>query len=53
MGDRPGFLLTRGDGGVTVTPSPGLEADVERLSEILNAREGLPVDPADLVPTAS
>jgi hypothetical protein len=53
MGDRPGFLLTRDDGGVRVTPSPGLEPEVERLSEILNAREGLPVDPADLVPTLS
>ena len=53
MGDRPGFLLTRGDGGVRVTPSPGLDVEVERLSEILNAREGLPLDPADLVPTGS
>jgi hypothetical protein len=36
-----------------VTPSPGLEAEVGRLSEILNAREGLPVDPTDLAPTMS
>ena len=49
IGDRPGFLLTRVDGAVTVVPSPGLEVEVERLNEILNAREGLPVDPADLV----
>ena len=53
IGDRPGFLLTRDAGGVRVTPSPGLDADVGRLGEILNGAEGLPVDPADLVPTGS
>ena len=52
-GDRPGFLLTFSDGKVAVTPSPGLEAEVGPLTQILNAPEGLPVDPADLVPTPS
>lgn len=47
-GDRPGFLLAGSDGSVSVTPSPGLEADTIRLAEILNAPEGLPLDPADL-----
>jgi putative selenate reductase len=50
-GDRPGFLLTFSDGKVAVTPSPGLEAEVGPLSQILNAPEGLPVNPADLAPT--
>lgn len=50
-GDRPGFLLTASDGKVAVTPSPGLEAEVEPLSQILNAPEGLPVNLADLAPT--
>ena len=47
-GDRPGFLLAGSHGSVSVTPSPGLEADAMRLAEILNAPEGLPLDPADL-----
>ena len=51
QGDRPGFLLTSLNGLVAVTPSPGLEAEVGPLTQILNAPEGLPVDPADLVPT--
>jgi putative selenate reductase len=50
-GDRPGFLLTYSDGKVAVTASPGLEAEVGSLSLILNAPEGLPVNPADLAPT--
>ena len=50
-GDRPGFLLTCSDGKVAVTPSSGLEGEVEPLTQILNAPEGLPVDPADLAPT--
>jgi putative selenate reductase len=50
LGDRPGFLLTRDDGRVVVTPGPGFDQGVGRLSEILNAPEGLPVDPLDLVP---
>ncbi len=49
LDDRPGFLLSLRDQLVEVTASPGREADVGRLSEILNAREGLPVDPLDLV----
>ena len=36
---------------VAVTPSPGLETEVVPLTRILNAPEGLPVDPADLAPT--
>ena len=36
-----------------MVPSPGLEVEVERLNEILNAPEGLPVDPADLVSTGA
>jgi len=51
VGDRPGFLLVSAGGRVSVRPSPGLEADAERLTEILNAPEGLPLDPLDLVPT--
>ena len=35
---------------VVVTPAPGLEGDAGRLGDILNASEGLPVDPADLAP---
>ncbi len=46
--DRPGFLLGVADGRATVTASPGLEADAERVREILNAPEGLPVASADL-----
>ncbi len=49
IGDRPGFLLSNRDGRVLVAPGPGLDAEVGRLSEILNDREGLPIDPADLV----
>jgi putative selenate reductase len=49
LGDRPGFLLARTGGSVSVLPGPGLEADAERLAEILNAPEGLPLDPIDLV----
>jgi putative selenate reductase len=47
-GDRPGFLLTRVGERVGVTASRGLEAEVGRLDEILNAPEGLPVAVADL-----
>jgi putative selenate reductase len=50
LGDRPGFLLSRVDRRVLVTPGPGLEAEAGRLAEILNAPEGLPVDPLDLLP---
>lgn len=53
QGDRPGFLLAFSDGKVNVTPSPGLEAEVGPLSQILNAPEGLPLNIADLVPTPS
>ena len=53
IGDRPGFLLTRDGRGVRVTPSPGRESDAGRLGQILNAEEGLPFDPADLVPSGS
>ena len=49
IGDRPGFLLAGAGGRVSVRPSPGLEADADRLAEILNAPEGLPLDPIDLV----
>jgi hypothetical protein len=42
--------VTSLDGKVTVTPSLGLEAQVGSLTQILNAHEGLPVDPADLAP---
>jgi hypothetical protein len=48
IGDRPGFLLSRDGAEIAVTPSPGLEAEAERLSTILSAPEGLPVAPADL-----
>jgi putative selenate reductase len=51
LGDRPGFLLASADGRVTVRASPGLEAEVEQVRKILNAPEGLPVDPADLAST--
>ncbi len=48
LGDRPGFLLMRDDTGITVTASPGLEAEVAPLRAIVNAPEGLPIDPVDL-----
>jgi putative selenate reductase len=48
FGDPPGFLLGASGGRVTVRPSSGLEDDVERLGEILNAPEGLPLDRAEL-----
>jgi hypothetical protein len=47
-GDRPGFLLARDGERVRVTASRGLESEVERVGEILNAPEGLPVAVADL-----
>ncbi len=50
LGDRPGFLLSPRDGGVAVTPSRGLETEVGRLAQILNAPGGLPLDPRDLGP---
>ncbi len=52
VGDRPGFLLSRIGDRVGVTPSPGLEAEIGPLIEILNAREGLPVAIADLATAA-
>ena len=52
LGDRPGYLLSRARGRIVVTATPGLEAEVDRLGAILNAPEGLPVDPLDLVPAA-
>ena len=48
--DRPGFLLSRVGGTVVVTPAPGLEAGAGRLDAILNAAEGLPLDPVCLDP---
>ena len=48
LGDRPGFLLTRDDAKISVTASPGLEAGVAPLHTVLNAPEGLPIDPFDL-----
>jgi len=52
VGDRPGFLLSRSGDRVSVASSPGLEAEVGPLAEILNAREGLPVAIADLATAA-
>jgi putative selenate reductase len=52
-GDRAGLLLTQRDGRIVVTPSPGLEAEVGPVSEILNAREGLPLDLAELGPAGA
>jgi len=49
---RPGFLIEAFDGGIGLTPKPGYEADVGPLTDILNAEEGLPIRPVDLV-TAS
>jgi putative selenate reductase len=49
---RPGFLIEAFDGGIGVTTKPGYEADVGPLTDILNAKEGLPIRPGDLV-TAS
>jgi len=53
LGDRAGFLLSRVDGRVVVTPGPGLDAEAGPLAEILNAAEGLPVDPRDLAPAGA
>jgi putative selenate reductase len=50
LSDRPGFLLSRAGQRVVVTPAPGLEAEVGPLGDLLNAPEGLPVDPACLEP---
>ncbi|HSJ84454.1 MAG TPA: 4Fe-4S dicluster domain-containing protein [Acidimicrobiia bacterium] len=49
---RPGFLIEAFGDRISVTPKPGYEADVVPLTDILNAEEGLPIRPADLV-TAS
>lgn len=51
--DRPGFLLSQSCGRVRVTPGPGLERDVTRLGEMLNAPEGLPLDAVDLLPAGA
>jgi len=53
LGGRPGFLLSHIDQRVVVTPGPGLETEVGLITEILNAPEGLPVDPLDLVPSGA
>ncbi|MHB8959867.1 MAG: 4Fe-4S dicluster domain-containing protein [Candidatus Limnocylindrales bacterium] len=50
--DRPGFLLTREGERVLAVPSPGLEADAERLGRLLDAPGGLPIDPRDLAAVA-
>lgn len=42
-GDRPGFLVTAGTDRVEVRAASGLDAEVERLSWILNEPEGLPL----------
>ena len=47
--DRPAFLIEAGNGGFKITASAGQEAEVERLTEILHAEEGLPLRPADLM----
>ncbi len=52
-GDRPGFLVTAGTEGVDVRPAPGLEADVERLTWILNEPEGLPLRLSTLLEAGS
>ena len=52
VGDRPGFLLTRDGERVAVRASRGLDDEVGRLHEILNAPEGLPVAAADLAAVA-
>jgi putative selenate reductase len=46
---RPGFLIEAFGDRIAVTPKPGYEADVAALTDILNAEEGLPIRPGDLV----
>ncbi len=52
-GDRPGFLVTAGTDRVEVRAAPGLDADVERLSWILNEPEGLPLELSTLLEAGS
>jgi putative selenate reductase len=48
LADRPGFLLSHLGRTIVVTPGPGQDADAGRLAAILEAPEGLPLDPLDL-----
>ncbi len=49
---RPAFLIEAGNGGLGLTPSRGLEEQVDPLRTILHAEEGLPLRPADLIGAA-
>jgi putative selenate reductase len=46
--DRAGFLLSRKDGRLTVTAGPELAEEAARVQATLDARGGLPIDPAQL-----
>ncbi len=48
LADRPGFLLSRCGPRAAVTPAPGCEADAARVTALLVADDGLPLDPRDL-----
>jgi putative selenate reductase len=52
-GDRPGFLVTAATDRVEVRAAPGLDADVERLTWILNEPEGLPLELSALLEAGS
>jgi putative selenate reductase len=52
LGDPPGFLLTRRGRDIIVNASPGLEGEAGRLTAVLDALAGLPVEPLDLAPVA-
>ncbi|MDH3249116.1 MAG: 4Fe-4S dicluster domain-containing protein [Acidimicrobiia bacterium] len=52
-GDRPGFLVTAENDRFGVRAEPGLEADVERLTWILNEPEGLPLSLSTLLGSGS
>ena len=52
-GDRPGFLVTAGTDRVEVRAASGLEAEVERLTWILNEPEGLPLRLSTLLEAGS
>ncbi len=52
-GDRPGFLVSAEADRVGVRAAPGLDAEVERLTWILNEREGLPLKLSTLLGSRS
>ena len=52
-GDRPGFLVAAGPDRIDVRAAAGLDAEVERLTWILNEPEGLPLQLSTLLEAGS